>query len=262
MRIAYRTIARKATVLLVLLFVVAFVCSCKCPLCSKQPCAKADKIKVVVVTGGHDFEHDPFLALFKGYDDIECVEAAQKDHSELFEDITGWDYDVIVLYNMTQNISPKRQENFVKLLNKGVGLVAMHHAVGAFQKWPEYRRIIGAKFYLQDTTEDGVTHKQGQYKHGVDFTVHIADTKHPITRGLTNFAINDETYKQCWFADDNHVLLTTDEPTSDKTLASVRKYGKTHVCSMQLGHDSKAYANPAFRQLVAQSIRWCAGKLK
>ncbi len=59
-----------------------------------------DPIKVVVVTGGHDFEHDPFFKLFQGYSDIQYVEAAQKDHSELFEDISNWDYDVIVLYNM------------------------------------------------------------------------------------------------------------------------------------------------------------------
>jgi len=58
---------------------------------------KSDPINVVVVTGGHGFDHDPFLALFEGYDDITYVEAEQKDHSELFEDISDWDYDVIVL---------------------------------------------------------------------------------------------------------------------------------------------------------------------
>ena len=42
-----------------------------------------DPIKAVVVTGGHAFEHDPFFALFPGYKDIQYVEAAQKDHSEI-----------------------------------------------------------------------------------------------------------------------------------------------------------------------------------
>jgi type 1 glutamine amidotransferase len=246
----------------VLVFVTAFVCSCCCPWYSNSSCGKADKIRVVVVTGGHDFEHDPFFDVFKSIQDIKYVEAVQKDHSEIFEDISGWDYDVIVLYNMTQNISPKRQENFIKLLNKGIGLVAMHHAVVAFQDWPEYAKIIGTKYYLKETESVGVKQLAGTYKHDIDMTVHVADTGHPITKGLTDFIIHDEGYKNCWSAPDNHLLLTTDHSDSDKVLASIREYGKARVCCIKLGHDSKAYVNPAFRRLVDNSIRWCAGRLK
>jgi hypothetical protein len=56
----------------------------------------------------------------RGLRDIRPVEFVLKDHSELFEDISGWDYDVMVLYNMTQNISEKRKENFKTLLSKGI----------------------------------------------------------------------------------------------------------------------------------------------
>ena len=38
----------------------------------------------------------------------------------------------------------------------------------------------------------------------------------PVTRGLEDFVIHDETYKGCHFQDDNNVLLTADHPTSDK----------------------------------------------
>ena len=222
-----------------------------------------DPIKVVVVTGGHDFEREPFFELFQGYDDITYVEAAQKDHSELFEDISGWNYDVIVLYNMSQNISPRRQKNFESLLkNKGVGLVALHHAEAAFSEWDEYRKIIGTKYPLKDQTIDGVAFKKGTYKHDVDLTVRIADRNHPITSGLSDFDIHDETYKGLWFTKDNHVLLTTDHETSDKTIGWVRpNYGKARVCVFQGGHDSKAYANPNFREIVVRAIRWSAGRL-
>jgi len=222
-----------------------------------------DPIQVVVVTGGHDFEHGPFFKLFQGYDDIAYVEAAQKDHSELFEDIAGWNYDVIVLYNMTANISPARQDNFKRLLrDKGVGLVALHHAQGAFPDWDEYRKIIGAKYPLKDQTIDGVAFKMATYKHDVDLTVQVADRTHPLTRGLEDFDIHDESYKGVWFAKDNHVLLTTEEPTSDKTIGWVRpNYGKARVCFFQGGHDSKAYANPTFREIVVRAIRWSAGRL-
>jgi len=220
--------------------------------------AKPEKpIKAVVITGGHGFEHDPFFSLFKGNIDIEYVEAEQKDHSEIFEDISGWDYDVIVLYNMTQEISPKRQENFIKLLNQDVGLVALHHTMGAFQDWPEYRKIIGAEYYLKETQEN----RASTYKHDIDMNVRIADTSHPITRGMSDFQIHDEGYKYCGFEKNNRVLLTTDHPDSDKTIAWTRKYGKAKVCTIQLGHDSAAFQNPNYRRLIARAIRWSAGRM-
>lgn len=218
-------------------------------------------IKAAIVTGGHDFEHDPFFSLFKGHIDIEYTEAPLKDQSEIFEDISNWNYDVIVLYNMTQEISPKRRENFIKLLKKGIGLVAMHHSMCSFQQWPEYRKIIGAKYYLQKTEEDGMMHKAGTYKHDMDMTVQIVDNSHPITRGMSDFKIHDETYKNCVFERDNKVLLTTNHPDSDKSIAWVRRYNKAKICGIQLGHDSAAYKNPNYQHLVIQAIRWCAGKL-
>jgi len=217
-----------------------------------------EKIKVAVVTGGHDFQREPFFSMFKGHDDIEYVEAQQKDHSEIFEDISGWNYDVIVLYNMTQNISPKRQENVISLLKQGVGLVALHHSIGSFQQWDEYRKIIGSKYYLKATGQIAAS----TYKHDVDFTVHIADAGHPITRGISDFAVHDETYKNCGFEKDIHVLLTTDHPDSDKQIGWVRQYGKARVCTIQVGHGPSLYADPNYRQLVARAIRWSAGKLK
>jgi type 1 glutamine amidotransferase len=220
-----------------------------------------EKVKVVVVTGGHGFEHDPFFKMFDGMKTVDYVEAVQKDHSELFEDISGWDYDVIVFYNMTQKISPKRRRNFVKLLGQGVGVVALHHTMGAYQEWPEFKKIIGTKYYLKDTVEDGVTHGKGSFKHDVDIAVHVANKNHPITKGMRDLTIHDETYKNCWFDDSNRVLLTTDHPTSDETIGWVRRFRKAKVCTIQLGHDSKAYSNDNYRQLVERAILWTAGKL-
>lgn len=228
------------------------------PKAKEQPKAP---IKIVVVTGGHRFEHEPFFSVFKGHDDIKYVEALQKDHSEIFEDISKWDYDVIVLYNMTQKISPQRRKNFISLLNRGVGLVVLHHAMGAFQSWPGYKKISGGKYYTKATEEGGVERPGSTFKHDEDMKIHIANSKHPITRGMSDFEIHDETYKNCGHQKNNQVLLTTDHPNNDKTIAWVRRYGKAKVCGIQLGHDGKAYANPNYRRLVAQAIRWTAGRL-
>ena len=242
--------------------ILACMCSCQSTSGLKRFDDIDNKIKVVVVTGGHGFEHDPFFAAFDSLQDMTYVEAVQKDHSELFENIDDWPYDVIVLYNMTQNISPQRRENFKTLLNQGVGLLAMHHSLAAFQDWDEYKHIIGAKYYTKVTQEDGQTRQISKYKHDLDMTIYNEDPQHPITIGMSDFHIFDEAYGDYWFDEkENHLILGTDHPENDPTIGWVRKYGKARVCYLQLGHDAHAYRNGNFRWLVQQAIRWCAGAL-
>jgi len=55
-------------------------------------------------------------------------------------------------------------------------------------------------------------------------------------------------------------LLTTDEPTSTKTIGWAHTYGKSRVAYLELGHDHLAYENPSYQRLLAQAIRWTAQK--
>ena len=245
----------------VCILLAVVVCCCSCGRSLQRGAEHTEKIKVVVVTAGHGFKEEAFFAMFDAFNDVEYIDLRQKDDSEIFEDISGWDADVMVLYNMTQEISPARQQNFIKLLNRGVGLVALHHSIGAFQQWPEYRKIIGGKYYLKEMEEDGVAHAGSKYKHDLDIAVHVRDKRHPITRGMKDFVIHDEAYKKCVFEKDNHVLLTTNHPASDEPLCWVRGYGEAKVCYIQLGHDPAAYENENYRRLVSRAIRWSAGRL-
>ena len=248
------------TIILVSVFTAtAFLSSCSSDM-SQQ--GKDLPVKAVIVTGGHDFERTSFFSMFDSFENIDYVEAQQKDDSEIFEHVSNLDsYDVIVLYNMSQKISEKRKKNFIDILNKGTGLVVLHHAVGAFDGWPEYEKIIGARYFFNEGARDGKTYKKSTYKHDVDMKVKIARTQHPVTRGISDFKIHDETYKGCYFKDGNNVLLTTDEPTNDKTIGWTRQYGNSRVCFIQLGHGPDAYENKNYRKLVSNAIKWSAGKL-
>jgi uncharacterized protein (TIGR02145 family) len=219
-----------------------------------------DKIDVLVVTGGHHFDPEPFFGIFKDCDDIRYVEHSLKDESEVFEDVSKWDYDVVLLYNMTQKISQKRQDNFVRLLkDRGVGVVVVHHAQAAFQSWPEFRRIIGTAYIYFDVEIDGNPWPHCKCKGSQDIAVSVRDDKHPITRGMKDFRIQDETYRGRWWAEGNHVLLTTDHPDNDEPVAWTRQYGRSGVFNVQFGHDKQAYACPEYRDLLIRGVRWAAG---
>ncbi len=226
----------------------------------KDDAAPAKEIHVAVVTGGHGFVERDFLKLFQGYEDITYKHVPEKVGGELFEDITDWPYDVIVLYNFNRKITPRQQKNFLELLDKGVGLVVLHHAIVGYDAWPLFRDIIGAKYYLNPCQENGVQMPRSGWKEGLKFKVHVADPNHPITRGLKDYALHDETYCRFTVAPGVHALLTTDEPTSDKTIAWVKTYGKARVFYIQSGHDREAYDNPNYRKIVVRAIRWTAGK--
>lgn len=227
---------------------------------SEPPAAKSGAIRVLLVTGGHGFEQQPFFTLFKSWDDITATPVEQPKAQASFKPEAASQCDVIVLYDMWQNISDEAKQNFTELLKQGKGLVAMHHCLANYQDWPEFAKIVGGKYRLKKTVENGVEQPGSTYKHGVRFNVHVANADHPVTRGLKDFEIHDETYGNFDVGADVTPLLTTEEPTSGKTIAWARTEGKARVVYIQLGHDHFAYENPNFKQLVAQAIRWTAGK--
>ncbi len=223
---------------------------------------EAKKARILIVTGGHGFDQKAFLGMFEGQDDIVATQAPQKDQCEFLDDISQWPYDAIVQYHLAQNISDKRKASFFALMDKGVGILTLHHALSAFQGWAEYRTIIGGRSYLRPTEEGGVKYPQTTDKPGVSYTAHIADPDHPITRGLKDFAIEkDEPYFHYVVDAASHAILTTDCPVSDKTIGWVHPCRKARTVYLQPGHGGATFQNPAYRTLILRAIRWVAGRL-
>ncbi len=219
-----------------------------------------EKMRVLVVTGGHGFEKEPFFKLFKDNPDITCQAVEHPKAHALLSAEAAKQWDVIVTYDYNQKITDEAKADFIARLKDGKGLVALHHAIATYPAWPEYWNIIGARYYLAATNINGVAKPRSAFKHDVDFKVHVADRRHPVTRGLKDFTIHDETYK--WFdvSQACHPLLTTDEPESNKVIGWAKTYEGARVVYIQLGHDHLAYENPSYQQLVRQAIRWTARK--
>ena len=216
------------------------------------------KVRVLVVTGGHDFEKEPFFQVFKDNTDITYKAVEHPNAQALFTADAAKDYDVLVFYDMHQEITDEAKADLVARLKDGKGLLVLHHAIADYQKWPEYEKIIGAKYYLEKTVVKGVDKARSGYKHGMHFTLRVADPAHPVTRGVKDYGIIDETYK--WFDVDKdvHPLLTTEEPESNHVVAWAKTYENARVVYMQSGHDHTAYENPNFRQVLRQAINWTA----
>jgi len=208
---------------------------------------------VLVVTGGHSYD-SLFYTLFEGYGDVAWTHA-ESNHVAFGKDFRK-ECDVLVLYDMTQEISELERKNLTEFLESGKGLVALHHAIADYNSWPWwYETVIGGRYLLKaDGGLPGST-----YKHDVEITARPVG-QHPVTAGVGALHLWDETYKGMWISPKVKVLLETDHPTSDGPLAWISPYEKSRVVFIQLGHDRLAHIHPGYRLLVRNAIRWAAGR--
>jgi len=220
------------------------------------------KIRVVIATGGHPFDRKPFFAMWDSFSSIAYREVRQKKAWEVMTPENLGDCDVLVLYDMLQNATDAQKAAFKAFLKRGGGLVALHHCIASHQKWSEYERIIGGKYLLRPEVRGGREIPASTYKHGVTLPIHIADPDHPITRGMRDFTLHDETYKGFIVDPGVHVLLTTDSPENGKKVAWTRREGNARIVYIQFGHDNNAWSNPNYRRVVERAVEWAAGRLK
>jgi type 1 glutamine amidotransferase len=88
----------------------------------------------------------------------------------------------------------------------------------------------------------------------------VSAVGHPITNGVQNFEILDETYQMQDAAPENEILLSTDDPNSLQTLAWVRRVNQAPVFCLALGHDHQSWENTNFQKILQQGITWAGNQ--
>lgn len=211
--------------------------------------------RVLIITGGHGFQREPFFDLFRNIPDITFIEARHQDAGDAYDREDLLDHDVVILYDMVQRVTDSRKERFLSLFDHGVGLVVLHHAIVSHQNWPDYERVIGG-LYPEPQDQKGVVTEALGYEHDVDIPVVIAARDHPVTRGLRDFILHDEIYWGYRVNADVTPLLTTPHERSGNPLAWARTEQKSRVVFIQPGHGPEAFKDPNYRRLIRQSIQW------
>jgi uncharacterized protein len=217
----------------------------------------AKPIRVLVVTGGHGYQEKEFNEMFAALGESIAFKVVSfpEAYSKFLPENRN-QYDVLVFYHMWQKINEEEAGNFAECIKEGKPLVVLHHSICAFDDWPEYWKIVGGKYFHKPTVLNGKEYPACTYKHDLKFMVKVVNSKHPVTKGLHDFEVTDESYFGYYVDPGVTPLLTTDEPSSTPVIGWTKKYGKAQVVTIQSGHDSLTFANPAFRKLLKQSIEW------
>ncbi len=216
-----------------------------------------EKMLILIITGGHDFEEEAFLNMFQDFEGIEYQFAVQPLANNVYCSDSIDKYDALVFYDMVQDISESQKEAFITMLEKGKGLVFLHHSLVSYQDWPEFFSIMGGKYLLEPIEKDGqIVAPASDYHHDMEIPVKVVDKNHPITKGISDFVIHDETYGNTITISSIHPLMITHHPSNGKNIAWANSYKNSRIVYLQFGHDHFAFENTNFRKLLEQSIEW------
>lgn len=221
------------------------------------PAFSGNPIRVLVITGGHDYNKKEFSSMLRSLEpEITCSIAELPAAYDMFLPVNRDKYDVLVFYHMWQTITSEQAKILSECIKEGKPLVALHHSLCAYDDWPEYWNIIGGKYFHKETSYKGKTFQPCSYIHDIHFNIKIASSDHPVTKGIRDFPVFDETYKGYYVDESVMPLLITDEPSSSPVIGWVKTYGMSRIVVLQSGHDVPTFQNADFRKLLRQSINW------
>ena len=162
-------------------------------------------------------------------------------------------YDLVFLhyYNAkTPTLSDAAKENLVQFVKGGKGLAVSHLSSASFKEWEEFRKMCGRYWVM------------GKSGHGPRSVLkaRVANKAHTITKGLDDFAADDELYAKLQGDTPINVLVEADSDWSKQTepLAFTVDYGKGRVFHETFGHDAEAIRNPSVQKLIQRGCEWAA----
>lgn len=214
--------------------------------------------RAMVIVNGDDIHHDLITAslVFQTLGVEAGFATARAMGLKRFIDprpVTA-DASVYVLYTAGGEFPAEQQRALAALVAAGKGVVAIHasNVLGAVAgaiapgDRPMYE-LLGNRYLSH-----GPGHHEGR------FNVEIV-AEHPITAGVSDFELFDEFYE--FALADEKVDVLAQRRRGDGEIVPVlyaRQAGLGRVCYLALGHDMRAWGEPAFRTIVRQAIEWAA----
>jgi len=214
------------------------------------------KIKTAAITGRHPFDVPAFHAAFRSMPDIDFYPQHMEEFAADFGERRA-EYDVLLFFNFHQETpggsgSPADEAAKSALETLGdseQGIIILHHALLAYPNWPLWASLVGIQAH------DWSVHMD------INLNIRVAQPRHPITQGLSDWTMLDETYVVAEPDADSEIILYTDDPKSMRGIAWTRRFKNARVFCFQSGHDHHAYENPSFRHVISRGIQWAARRL-
>ena len=266
-------------------------------------------IRVLFISSYHPFDRENLFRMLDRFgEDITWCHIEHPAAERFFDPAIAEDFDVFLFYDAFAGRkrrvpgepplrgdaqyavpSAKLQADLKRLLTNGdKGFVMFHHALASWcHTWPAgvngsnaYVEMMGgaADWGLPINNIRGKNYPASGYRQGTEQRVTVVDKSHPVTAGVDDYDIVDETYLCPILEDSVHPLLRSSfKPTADKfahapngshvgaghppgsdLVGWVKTAENTPLVYIQHGHDNNAWSNPHFQRLMLNAIKWAA----
>lgn len=254
---------------------------------------------LLTIARGHPYDREAFAGLFEGLDEFDVNHVEQPAAQRCLGPQAASDYDAVLCYDMP-GVDFTAAENppglvepgsgyasdYLAMLDAGVGMVFMHHALAAWPAWPLYAEIVGGRFHYRSAMLRDKKWPDSGYRHQVNHTISKIG-HHPVTEGVPDtFNAVDELYLCPVFEEDVIPLLRSDysfeqsnfygaaravagemnsregwsHPPGSNLVGWVKHWGNSPIVYLQGGDDAVAMANVHFRRLVHNAVRWVSSE--
>ncbi|MFW2851841.1 ThuA domain-containing protein [Sphingomonas sp. TX0543] len=252
-------------------------------------------IRLLVAVRGHPFDRNAFAALFDDMPGIAATFVDQPAAAHMMRPDLIEAFDALVLYDMpgldfvaeprAAPVSPPPGfvENFTAMLDRGIGVLALHHALAGWPGWPEYGELLGGTFLYRSGILRGQQRADSGYRHQVDYTAEVVTPDHPVLADIpATFPMVDELYLGEVFEDDVVPLLRArhafardnfysataaiegrmfsnegwEHPDGSNLIGWAKRARNSPLVYLQPGDDKVTYDNPVYRKLVENAVRW------
>lgn len=256
-------------------------------------------VRVLAVTGGHRVDLDAFLGMTaalaadRGWVWAHTVQPTAQDWLHP-RHATAW--DALLLHDLPglhlrrgeppepRGPAPEVTRAVAGLLARGVGVVAVHHALAGWPAWDGWADTLGGRFHYAP----GSLHGQPWPSSGTrttGYTARVVADGHPVCAGLADLQLTDELYC-CPVSEDRvvpllrhdadvdpalfvrtyeHVLHgeerapdSSGHPPASDLVAWATSAGASPVVYVQPGDSGATFGLPGYRQLIGNAVDWVA----
>ena len=253
-------------------------------------------LQVLAAVRGHPFDRNAFAATFEDMAGISVTFVDQPAAALLMRPDLVESFDALLLYDMPgidfgaeergSAIGPDAatRAGILALLDRGIGVVALHHALAGWPGWEEYAELLGGRFLYRPAPLRGAVRPDSGYRHLVSYDATTVG-EHPVLAGIpATFGLTDELYLAEVFEDsvtpllraghaferDNFFSATAamegrmfsnegwSHPRGSDLIGWVKRARNSPLVYLQPGDDHVTYDDPVYRRLVENALRWVA----
>jgi hypothetical protein len=254
-----------------------------------------EPLNVLVAVKGHPFDRTAFGAIFDEMPGVAAAIVDQPAAARLMSPEGMAGFDALVLYDMPGldfraaeppalvEPPPELMAGFAALLDAGVPVVALHHAIAGWPTWPEYADWLGGRFLYKPGELRGERRLDSGYRHDVAYEAVAVAPGHPVLEGLPErIPFTDELYLYEVFEEAVTPLLRAehgfvrdgfysaahavagrmffnegwDHPPGSDLIGWTKRARNSPLVHLQPGDGPATYLDPNYRRLVLNAIRW------